>query len=78
VQGGIIEKKLENVDAVYTNKFVADFNRFDVADIAKRAKAWRDCSRWKARSRRPRRGCRNSIRASPRRCCTTTPCALSA
>lgn len=42
VQGGITEKKLDNVDAVYTNKFVADFNRFDAADIAKRAKAWRE------------------------------------
>ena len=40
-QGGIIEKKLDNVDAVYTNKFVADFNKFDAADISKRAKAWR-------------------------------------
>jgi NitT/TauT family transport system substrate-binding protein len=42
VQGGIIEKKLENVDAAYTNKFVADFNRFDAAEIVKRAKAWRE------------------------------------
>lgn len=42
VLGGIIDKKLDNLDAVYTNKFVADFNKFNAADIAKRAKAWKD------------------------------------
>jgi NitT/TauT family transport system substrate-binding protein len=42
VQGGIIDRKLDSIDAVYTNRFVADFNRFDAADIAKRAKAWKE------------------------------------
>jgi len=42
VQGGIIEKKLDNVDTVYTNRFVADYNRFNAAELATRAKAWKE------------------------------------
>ncbi len=40
VEGGIIEKKLENIDGLYTNRFVDDFNKFDADAVATAAKAW--------------------------------------
>ena len=41
VEGGIIDKKVENADKLYTNRFVDDFNKFDSAAIAKAAQSWR-------------------------------------
>jgi NitT/TauT family transport system substrate-binding protein len=42
VEGGIIKNKFENIDLLYTNKFVSDFNNFDRARIAQEAKEWRE------------------------------------
>jgi NitT/TauT family transport system substrate-binding protein len=38
-EGGIIEKKLTNLDGLYTNAFVADFNKFDRKAVADKARA---------------------------------------
>ncbi len=37
--GGVIAKTDLPMDKLYTNQFVADFNKFDRADVIKRAKA---------------------------------------
>ena len=42
VLGGIIVKKLDNIDAVYTNRHVAEYNRFNAAEFVQRAKAWKE------------------------------------
>ena len=41
-QGGIIERKVDKLDGIYTNQFVADFNKFNKNEIVARAKAWRN------------------------------------
>lgn len=39
LEGGLIDKKLVNLDGIYTNRFTADFNRFDRKAVADRARA---------------------------------------
>lgn len=41
LEGGVIDKKLEKLDATYTNRFVPDFNKFDEKLVVKQAKEWR-------------------------------------
>ena len=40
LEGGIIDKKLDKLDGIYTNQFVADFNRFDPKAVADKARNW--------------------------------------
>lgn len=41
LEGGIIENKITNLDATYTNRFVDEYNKFDVNGVKKAAKEWR-------------------------------------
>lgn len=41
LSGGLIEKKVEDVEAMYTNQFVPAYNDFDKDDVTKRAREWR-------------------------------------
>lgn len=41
LEGGVIDKKIENPDSVYTNRFVPEFNKYNKADVIAKAKAWK-------------------------------------
>ncbi len=41
LEGGIVDQKLTNLDATYTNRFVEEFNKFDPNEVIKKAKEWR-------------------------------------
>ena len=41
VSGGILQNELTDLERFYTNKFVADYNKFSNEDVIKKADAWK-------------------------------------